>query len=433
MKRLHRLLPLLLPMALAPAAAQEFSLSGYGTLGYAQSNRDFAYQRFVDDGGTFKRDSVLGLQGDLRLTPQWSATLQMKLAPSLGSDDRWDLKPAWAFVAWRPHDDWLLRAGRMRVPLYLHSESLDVGVAYDLARLPAEMYSIVPSSDFNGASVARTWAAGSGELALDAYAGRIGTTARFWLRDGVPSQRPAGAMFEDVSVASRGLVLTWRTVDSAWRLGVHRTRTSRDSGQTVQVRYPFVDLQIPGLPGVGYYQLTEAMGPYPIERTGSVSNTVLTAGFDTPLAPQWRLSGEYARMRQSGSELGSESDGGYLALFRSFDRLTPYVSVSRIRSTDGVLGWQRKLTGTQLPPLPGIDAASINAAMRVAGETGYAIDQHSWALGASYAIDGRQKLKLEYQRTHIGQVSRLVDTPAGQPTVSDTSLGVWSLNYSFSF
>lgn len=432
MTRPPRLLPLLLALGTASVLAQDLSVSGFGTLGWAQSNRDFRYQRFVDDGGSARRDTLIGLQGDLRMTPQWSATLQLKLASSLHSDTRWDLKPAWAFVAWRPGDDWLLRAGRMRVPLYLHSESLDVGVSYDLARLPAEMYSIVPSSDFNGASLTRTWSLDGGDLSLDTYAGRIGTTACFWLRDGLPPVQPAGARFEDVSVASRGLVLTWRAVDATWRLGLHRTRTTRDNGKTLPVRYPFVDLQIPGMPGVGYYQLDDSMGPLQVEQSEGVSNTVMTAGFDTPLAPGWRLSGEYARMRQSGSELGSESDGGYLALMHNVGRLTPYVSVSRIRSSDTVLGWNRRLSTTTLPAfVPG--AARINGAMQMAAETGYAIDQRSWALGASYAIDGRQKLKLEYQRSHIGQVSRLVDSPPGQAPVSDSALGVWTLNYSFSF
>lgn len=414
----------------AAAAAADLSVSGYGTLGYARSDRDFTYQRWIDDDGTFTRDTVFGLQGDLRITPQWSATLQMKLAPALDRDDRWALQPAWAFVAWRPGDEWLVRAGRMRLPLFLHSESLDVSVTHDLARLPAEMYSIVPSSDFNGAALSRSWALGGGDLSADAYTGRIGTTARFWYRDGLPPQVAAGARFEDVTVASRGLALTWRTPDATWRAGYHRTRTSRNSGASLAVRYPFV--AIPGVPGAGYYKVDEALPGPPIELADAVRNSVLTAGFEQGLGAGWRVTGEYARMRQRGSELGSESNGGYLALLHRMGRFTPYASVSRIRSTDTVLGWQRDLTQTQVPAfIPGADG--LNAAMRVAGESGYAIDQRSWALGASYAIDGRHKLKLEYQRTRIGQVSRLVDTPPGQPTVSDTTLGVWSLNYSFSF
>ena len=158
----------LLGAALAGGAeAQELSLSGFGTVGYAQSNRDFVYQRSIIDDGTLARDTVFGLQGDLRMTPQWSATLQLRLGQSLRNDDRYDLRPDWAFVAWRPSDDWLLRAGRMRVPLYLHSEAMDVGVAHDMARLPYEMYSITPSADFDGLAAGKTWSRDAGDLALD--------------------------------------------------------------------------------------------------------------------------------------------------------------------------------------------------------------------------------------------------------------------------
>lgn len=419
---------LVLALMQGAVLAQDLSVSGYGTVGYARSDRDFVYQRHIDRDGTFNRDSLLGVQGDLRMSPQWSATLQLKLAQSIKRDDRWAVVPAWAFVAWRPDDDWLVRAGRMRVPLYLHSESMDVGVTHHVARMPAEMYAIVPSTDYDGATVAKTWVLGGGELSADLYSGNIDTTARFWLRDGLPPQRAAGARFEDVNVRSSGLVLTWRTPDSTWRAGVHRTSTRWQSGEALPERYPFVSLA----PGLGYYQVDAALPGPGLQVIGAVKNTVFTVGLDHPLAPGWRAIAEYARMRQSGSELGAESDGGYFTLLHTWGRTTPYVTVGRLRSTDTVLGWQRRLTQTQLPAvLPG--AGAINAAMRVAGEQGYAVDQRTWAVGASYALGSRQKLKVEYQRTHIGQVSRFVDTPVGQPTVSDTSVGVLSINYSFTF
>jgi hypothetical protein len=244
----------------------------------------------------------------------------------------------------------------------------------------------------------------------------------------LPPQLAAGARFEDVDVRSSGLVLTWRTIDSAWRAGLHSTKTRRSSGQQLPDRYPFVQIA----PGVGYYQVDAALPGPGLNYVDAVENTVFTLGVDAPLVPGWRVMGEYARMRQKGSELGSESDGGYLAVLHEMGRLTPYVSASWLRSTPTVLGWHRNLTQTQVPAfVPG--AATINAAMRASGEQGYGADQRSWAVGASYALSSRQKLKAEYLRTRIGQTSRFVDTPAGHPTVSETSVGVWSVNYSFSF
>ncbi|MFG6458787.1 hypothetical protein [Roseateles sp. BYS96W] len=411
-----------------PALGQDLSWSAFGTLGYARSNRDYAYRRHIDSDGTLQADSVLGGQADLRFGPQWSATVQLRAAPSLKSDARWDLTPAWAFLAWRPGDDWLLRAGKMRVPLYLNSEVMDVGVTYDLARLPQEMYSIVPSTDFVGAAAARTWMLGERELALDAYAGEIGTTARFWLRDGVPPQMAAGANFRDIRVQSAGLVLTMRSVNGTWRAGVHGARTSMRSGAPMVVSYPFVEVA----PGLGYYQVSDQL-PGPGARvTGSVRNLIYTVGVDQALAPGWRLMGEFAANVQRGTELGSDSRGGYVALLRTVGRFTPYASWARLKSSDGRLDWAQRLTTQRLPAtIPG--AALINAAQRAAGETGYAVDQSTLALGGSYGVRPGQKVKLEWAHTRIGRLSRFVDTLPGSETPSRTGIDVLSASYSFSF
>lgn len=426
--KLKSLWPLAWALLGLPALAQDLSVSGFGTLGYARSNRVETYQRSIDRNGTFARDSVLGVQGDLRLDPQWSATVQLKAAPSLRSDDRWDLRPDWAFVAWRPNDDWLLRAGRMRVPLYLHSESMDVGVTHDMARLPAEMYQLAPSSDFNGVYATRSWARGDGELALDVYTGRIATTARIWSRDGLPPVMMPGARFVDVNVRTSGAVLTFRQPDSLWRGGMHRTKTSQRDGGRFAVDFPFV----PIAPGLGYYQVDESLPGPGLQTVPSISNTVVTLGFEQQFAADWGIAAEFARNIQHDTEVGSDTRGGYVALSRRVGSLTPYVSLGAIRSSSNVLSWYQRLTGNPLPAVVA-GADQINAAQRLAGESFYAFDQQSLALGASWTIAPTRKLKFEWMRTRVGRVSVFFDTPPGRPAPSDTHVDVWSVNYSFSF
>lgn len=411
----------------AVAAAQGLSWSAFGTVGYAVSDRPYALQRTIDDGGTFARDSLLGMQADWRLTPQWSATVQLKASQSLRKDRRWDVRPSWAFVAWRPNDDWLLRAGRFRVPLYLHSESLDVGVAHDMARLPAEIYLIAPAAEFEGGYATRSWSFGADEASADAYAGRQRTTARFFLSDGVPPALPAGPVFADITLRSSGLVLTLRQAEGVWRAGLHHSVTRMTDGTPLKVRFPFVPLA----PGLGYWRVYESLPGPPIPTVGSISNLVGTLGFERRFGGHWRLSGEFARNLQRDSEVGSDTRGGYLALLRDWGHATPYVSVGRLRSGDTQLAWYRRLTGTPLPAaVPGADV--INASQRVAAQSTYVYDQHSLALGSSYAIDARQKLKLEWMRTRIGTYSTMVDSPPGAP-VSQAYIDVWSLNYNFAF
>jgi hypothetical protein len=133
-----------------PAAALDLQWSGFGTLGYAKSNRPFAWQRSITDEGSFERDTVLGGQLDLRLNPEWSATVQARLAQDEKKDNAWTPTIAWAFIAWRPDNDWLLRAGKFRVPLFLFSETQDIGTSRDMARLPNDSYTLNPVSDFTG-------------------------------------------------------------------------------------------------------------------------------------------------------------------------------------------------------------------------------------------------------------------------------------------
>lgn len=426
-----RALAVLLLAAAGAAGAQELSWSSYGTIGFARANRDFTLQRFIDRDGTFERDSVLGAQADLRLGAQWSATLQVKAAPSIRSDDRWDLKTAWALVAWRPDDDWLLRAGRMRLPAYLRSESMDLGHSHDMARMPTEMYGLLPSNDFQGVSVARSWMVGDGDLSLDGYAGRSRSTLRFWVRDGAPPLLQQGANFIDFDVGLRGLVLTMRSPQTTWRAGMHHFRVNLRPGGAYAAfprYYPFVELA----PGIGYYQVSDALPGPGVPSVTRLRNTIYTVGIEHTLRPGWRVAAEWARNIQDDTEIGYDSRGGYLALLHDVGRWTPYVSVSLMRSSESTIAWFERLTGNVLPPsVPGADA--INAGQRAAGEVSFATDQRSLALGTSLSLDAHQRVKLEWLHTHIGRVSRFVDTPPGQDTPRHIGVQVWSASYSFSF
>jgi len=429
MKRLVTLaLAALAGVCAAPASATDFSWSGFGTVGVAVSDRDYRYQRFIDRDGTAKRDTVFGAQLDARFSPQWSATVQATLAPAINSDSRWAVTPSWAFVAWRPDDDWLLRLGKMRVPLYLYSQTMDLGQTHDMARLPIEMYSITPTSDFTGINVSRSWPTSTGELTLDAYHGIASTSARYWTRDGVAPVIAPGQRYVDVDVRASGLVATLREPDRLMRLGVHAVRTSQTHGGQLPVTYPRVELA----PGLGYYQVNNAIPGPGAPTVGAIHNIIVTAGAEQAFGDGWRITGEFARNFQRDTDFASSTYGGYVALFRQLDRFTPYVSLSELKATHGPMNWYRRLTENPLPEqIPG--ATQINQAQRIAAEGIWVADQRSIALGTSYALTSNSKLKAEWLHTHVGAVSRLIDTPPGQASPRDTNLNVFSLNYSFVF
>lgn len=412
----------------APAGAVEATWSGFATLGYARSDSDFTYQGSINRQGTLWRDSLLAGQVDLRFNPQWSATLQAKVASCEDREKQACARASWAFLAWRPNNDWLVRAGKVRLPLYLNSESLDVGVSHDMARMPFEMYSIAPTNDFTGLFVTRGFTWGQRDVTLEGFSGAAEATARLWLRDGVPPMRLPGPLFRAVDVKVRGLVLTVRDESLAWRVGLLSTRTWPAEGGGLPLRFPRVDLA----PGLGYWQVTNALPGPGIPRTEFIRNFAVTAGADWTFAPRWRVAGEFVRMIQHDTELGSDSRAGYVALFHTVGAFTPYVSVARQRSSDGVLGWSERLTQPSMPgSVPGGDV--INAAQRVAGESLYAFDQRSLALGVSYALSPTMKLKGEWMRTRVGRTSLHFDVPPGQPGTGGLQVHTLSANLSVAF
>lgn len=418
---------LLMAAASAPATAFESSWSGFGTLGYARSDRPYTYQRFISDRGTVERDSILGLQLDGKLGDTLSFTVQGKLAAATDSDSGARASIAWGNLSWRPTNDLLFRAGKFRVPLYLHSETSDVGVTFDLARLPAEVYSQSPTDDFTGLAASKTWNLGASELVLDGYWGRARTTLRAWFRDDLPPVQAAGAQHLPISVEMLGLAATWRRGEDSFRLGLTRAIATSRSPLLFVRRFPFI--AIPGLPGVGYYQTVDGVPGLPL--ADDLEIPLLTLGADVMTASGIRVVGEFGRRIVRGSELGYNSSGAYLALLRPSGRWTPYLSAAALRSTSGNRATYAALNENRVPDfIP--DAALINALQRAGADSAATFDQTSLAVGTSYALSPRQKLKAEWQHVRIGEVSALVDALPGTD-VRRQGIHLVSLSYSFVF
>lgn len=412
----------------APAGAVEASWSGFATLGYTRSDSPYRAQREIDQDGTWRRDSLIAGQVDLALMPRWSATAQVKLAASPTGDTHWRARTAWAFVAWRPSNDWLIRAGRQYAPVYLHSEQIDIGMAHDNARLPVEMYSLSPTIDFDGISVSHAFTLAGRDASLDAYAGQTHIGYRLWTRDGVPPIVPPGLLTGKFALKALGASLSTRDTDTTLRLGLHLASTQPPSNTTYPVRYPLVELG----PGQRYWQVNAGMPGPGVPQADSVRNVVLTAGGDWYIGSGWRVVAELAKPFQLDTELGSDALGGYIGVFKSSGNLTAYALVAAQRSSDRVREWYRRLTTDVLPDgVPG--AATINASQRFAAETLFAYDQQSISFGLSYTLSPTSKLKGEWTKTHVGAMSNHFDTPPGLPAARGLHVNTVTVNLNVAF
>lgn len=413
--------------AALPAWAGDVSMSGFATIGYAQSDQSYNYQRFLNNGGTFKRDTVIGAQMDARLSDEWGLTVQGKVAPSLANDQSWEGTISWAFLSWRPSNDWLIRIGRTRQSLYLFNENMDVGATFDFARLPAEMYTTSQTTDGDGISVDKTWNFDDSELTVQGYWGAANTKYRFYRREALQPLFSAGSYFIPVKLTAKAITATLQQNDNVFRAGIIDTRTKITDDQLMPVSYPYVAM----LPGVGYYQTTNLLPGPGVAGENDIHALVYTLGADVQLGNGYRVMGEYVRRDVRNIESGPDTQAGYLAVLKSIGAWTPYLSVSRLETMPRTRDLYNKVNGNRIPGyIPG--ATLINAAQRAGADAVMAYDQTTWAVGTSYRINPTSKVKAEWARTKIGDSSFFVDAPPGGESGKQV-INVFSVSYNVVF
>ena len=143
--------------------SMSWKLSGFGTVGAVMTNTDEAefransrQTRGAGKSPDFGVDSRLGLQANVKLNDTFSAVAQLLTLRRDGSD--------------RPQVEWLfgqasvtpwldLRAGRMVLPVFLLSDTRNVGYATHWVRAPAEVYNPYAANSFDGtqAQVRTEW------------------------------------------------------------------------------------------------------------------------------------------------------------------------------------------------------------------------------------------------------------------------------------
>lgn len=105
-----------------------------------------------------KRLSRAGLQVNARINDEAEAVVQLL---ARGSDD-FAVEAQWAYLAYNVRPDITVRAGRLVLPFYLHSQYLNVGYAYPWVELPTEVYDTIPADTMEG--IDATWNINTGSI-----------------------------------------------------------------------------------------------------------------------------------------------------------------------------------------------------------------------------------------------------------------------------
>ena len=404
---------------------KKISLSGFATVGYAQTDQPYHYQRYLSNDGSFFRDTLLGLQLDAQLTDTISMTVQGKYAVADDKDHRFDPTLTWAFLSWRPTNDLLFRGGRLRIPLYMNSENMDIGNTFDFARLPAEVYFTSPMNNVNGLSFNKTWDSSLGEIGFDAYVGTLEPFFRI-----APYNYGAlnsDAYYLPVRTSVYGGALTLQQEENRFRVSVHDTYNVRLDDGKMRDDLPFVQI----MPNVGYYKVADNMAGGAIPSHNQLHTIIYTAGMDLSLGNDFRLVSEFVRRDVYNSLVSPDSQGGYLALFKSIGDFTPYVSVAHLQSMGKTLDLYNRVSKNRIPAvIP--NAENLNATQRAGAVGIFAYDQTTWAVGTSYNVNPTNKIKAEWAITQTRDVSALIDALPNDDT-GNKLLNTFSVSYNIVF
>ncbi len=370
-----------------------FSVHGFGTLGAVRSDQDdsdVVSNVFLQPNGaghtsrwSMGVDSKIGGQLDARFAPRLSAVLQV--VSKHRYDNSWTPEIEWANVKYQFTTKLSARLGRTVAPMFMRSDTANVGHANPWLRGPQEIYGMVPITHLDGVDVA--WNVPVGPV-MNAFQANFGYN-KFKAVDGVEiTGENAWIVSDTVEYEDLTLRISYLAVDLTF-----------DSSD--------LDSLVNGLSGVGD-NLAAAGFPVAGSRARALAGRYKLD--DTPLEifsvgaafhpGDWLLMGEWARLTDAG--VLPKTQGWYVTGGYRFGKTTPYLTVAELNSKtpeeSGV-----PLAG--LPPGSLLGAAgTLNSGLGAALGTA-APSQKSLTLGLRWDVRDSAALKFEYQHVRLDDLS----------------------------
>ena len=301
-----------------------WAFSGFGTVGYVQTNTDNGL--FAGPGqsggaskdGTFGVDSKIGAQINAKANNVFSGTVQ---AISERNGDG-NFKPAieWAFLKAQVTPGLSLRAGRIGAPLFMVSDFRNIGYSNLFLRTPLDVYGQVAFSHFDGGDAIYQDTVGSATLTGQVFYGRTNAVS-----DGTPIRVKHEAGINVTAEFDNGITLRAGRVQGK----LSAISSSLDQLVGILSQTPFAD--------VGEeVSVTEK----PASFTG------FGIGYDHD---NWVGNVEYTKRKTSSYV--SSTTGWAATLGYRIDKFTPYAVVSQLKVDSSNVNNTIPTSVPQLAPL----------------------------------------------------------------------------------
>jgi hypothetical protein len=296
-------------IACLAAEGPTIAISGFGSAALTSTDTaDAEFARPLQSEGAGKHwrtgpDSSFGLQATATFNSSLSATVQGLV--SNGVRGHYGAELAWAFLKHKIDDSVSVRAGRIRPPIYMVSDFLNVGYANTMMRPPVETYSQIPIHSFEGADV--VYQRGFGDTTL---------TVQFGAGSATPKSG-TGIKIKLEPFAALHVQL---------ENGPFTVRAGRVDTEVTQTGDPALEGFIASLPGLGMAQVAKDFGIAGIK----TSFTSLGATVDYN---NFLVQSEYA-VRKAATRLLPDTTSYYALFGYRYGKVTPYYIHANLKQDD---------------------------------------------------------------------------------------------------
>ncbi|MGO1500347.1 MAG: hypothetical protein ACTHWH_03560 [Marinobacter sp.] len=303
-----------------------------------------------------------------------------------GADD-WEPEVEWAYLSHRPTNNLQLRAGKMRLPMFMYSDSLEVGYSQPWARPPESVYGPITIKSYVGADATYTTNFDSSALTTQVFTGftdEEGDTSQVEFRNTV------------------GLTLSW--TNYVWTLrGVAATAEA-----TVDAT------RLAAVAAANELQLVPGQSVLADEARGNFYGIGL--GYDDGT---WQVISEVTRAELDGKF--ADTDSAYISVARRFGSITPYAVIGWIESRDNDERTGAFLAQGTPTPVPAVPESVLNTR------------RDEYSLGVRWDITPGVALKADV--THITGFDKAAGglNPAFVLTNDDDSTNVYTVKLDAAF
>jgi hypothetical protein len=359
--------------------APMLAFGGFGTLGVVHSDNDqadFTATEFKPNGAGYTHswsvdvDSLIAGQVTANITTGLSAVLQV--ISEQNYDNTYTPHVEWANIKYQFTPDFSVRIGRTALPIFMLTDSREIGYTTPWVRPPVEVYRLVPVTSNDGVDASYRMAFGGSSNTLQVTAGQS------------DPKLPQFGAISAATARARDLV----TFVDTFEKGPATLHFNYGRGRITLPEYgPLFDaFRQFGPPGVA------------IANRYDVANRVATfLGVGASYDPgSWFMMGEWGDI-DTDSALG-DSAGWYVSGGYRLGKVTPYVTYAKVKADSSA--FDPGLNTAGLPAsLAGL-ATSLNAGLnQILGSIAV---QRTISIGGRYDFVKNADLKLQYGHTNLG-------------------------------